>query len=99
MKQKKKILLQTAKDINRITVLSGIGFLACLGARGLKWDTLAGLIGIVFTVLAGWAFFSAMELREKDREAASYNMIWGTGALTLLLGACAAVQIKIWFGL
>ena len=98
-KQKKMRLLQTPQEINRMTVISGLGFLACLAARVAEWENIAGVIGVVFTITAAWAFFSALELREKDKEAASYNMLWGTGALTLLLGACAAVQIKVWFGL
>lgn len=98
-KQKKNRLLQTVQEINRVTIISGVGFLAYLGVRIAGLETVAGIISIVFTIVAAWAFFSAIDLRGKDKEAASYNMIWGTGALTILLGACAALQMKLWFGL
>lgn len=98
-KQKKKRLLQTPQEINRLTVVTGVGFLLCLAARAVGMETIAGLLSIVLTAVSAWVFVSAMELREKDRDAAGYNMIWGSGALTVLLFACAAVQIKLWFGL
>ena len=87
MKDTKKEPLST-RQINGGAILSGIGFLLYLAARALGWELAADIICIVFGVG-----------RQKDKELVSYSLLWGTGALALLLGGCAVLTIKIKLGL
>lgn len=98
-KEKKGFLLRTVPQINRWTGISGVGFLLYLGAAALELRLAADVIAVVFVLIALRTFLSAADLRGKDKEAVTYNLLWGTGALTLLLGACVALAVKTRFGL
>ena len=98
-KKKKSLLFQTQKQMNLGSIASGTGFLLYLGARAMKLEVVAGLIAIAFTVVAAWTFFSVIDGREKDKETFSYNLLWGSGALAIMLGACAVLTIRQWLGL
>ena len=39
------------------------------------------------------------ESRKRDKAAVSYNLLWGTGALTILLVACAVLSVKVRLGM
>ena len=97
--ENKGFLLRTVPQINRWTGISGVGFLLYLGAAALKIQLVADILAVIFALVALRAFLSAADLRGKDKEAVSYNLLWGTGALMLLLGACTALAVKNWFGL
>ena len=97
--QKKGLLLHTEKQLNGGAILSGVGFLLYLAARALGWESTAGSICCVFGLIAVWTFLSAAAVRRKDKETVSYNLLWGTGALALLLGGCAVLTIKMRLGL
>ena len=96
MKDTKK---ETIRRLNGGAVLSGLGFLLYLAARALGWGLAADVICIVFGIIAVLTFLCAASERRKDKEAVSYNLLWGTGALALLLGACAVLTVKMWLGL
>lgn len=98
MKDTKKGPL-TTRRINGGAILSGIGFLLYLAARALGWELAADIICIVFGVISMLTFLAAAIGRQKDREAVSYSLLWGTGALALLLGGCAVLTIKMKLGL
>ena len=92
-------LLRTGPQINRWTAISGLGFLLYLGAAALEWILVKDIIAVIFAVIAIITFLSAADLRQKDKEAVSYNLLWGTGSLAIMLGACAVLGIKLRLGL
>ena len=94
MKDMKKGPL-TTRTINGGAILSGIGFLLYLADRALGWEMAADIICIVFGVIAVLTFFAAAVSRKKDKEMVSYSLLWGTGALAMLLGGCAVLTIKM----
>ena len=98
MKDTKKGPL-TTRTINGGAILSGIGFLLYLAARALGWEMAADGICIVFGVIAVLTFLAAAVGRQKDKELVSYSLLWGTGALAMLLGGCAVLPIKMKLGL
>ena len=99
MKEKKGFLLQTVLQMNGGAALCGVGFLLYLGASALGWVTAADILTIAFGVVSLYVFISVSEGRRKDKEAVSYNLLWGTGALALLLCGCAVLTIRLRLGL
>jgi len=99
MKEKKGFLLQTVRQMNGGAALCGVGFLLYLGASALGWVTAADILTIAFGVVSLYVFISVSEGRRKDKEAISYNLLWGTGALALLLCGCAVLTIRLRLGL
>ena len=99
MKAKKGFLLQTVRQMNGGAALCGVGFLLYLGASALGWVTAADILTIAFGVVSLYVFISVSEGRRKDKEAVSYNLLWGTGALALLLCGCAVLTIRLRLGL
>lgn len=97
--KKNGILMKTTREICIGAAVSGIGFLAYLGAAAMKWQMLSGIISIIFFLIALLSMVSSASLRKRSKEAVSYNLLWGTGALTVLLGACVAVNVKFWLGI
>ena len=85
--------------MNKGACVSGVGFLLYLGAAALEWILVKDLIAIVFGAIAIWTFFSVAEARQKDKEAVSYNLLWGSGSLAIMLGACAVLGVKLRLGL
>lgn len=97
--KKKGLLFQTTKQINTGAAVSGIGFLLYLALAAMGQELAADIIVIAFAVLAVWTFISAAVGRGRDKGSVSYSLLWGTGALTLLLGACALLALKLRLGL
>lgn len=97
--EKKGLLLRTEKQLNGGAIVSGAGFLLYLAARALEWGMAADIVCIVFGVIAVWTFLSAAVGRRKSKKTVSYSLLWGTGALALLLGACAVLTIRQRLGL
>lgn len=94
MKRKKGFLLQDTKQLNLGAMVSGVGFLLYLGAAALGWRDAADVLSLVFALVALYVFASAAEGRRKDKEAVSYNLLWGTGALAMLTCLCAAASLR-----
>ena len=90
---KKQILLQTVRQMNAGAMVSGLGFLLYLGASVLGWRGIADGLAGVFALASLYVFASAAAARRRDREAVSYNLLWGQGALTALLCLCAAAAV------
>ena len=42
---------------------------------------------------AGYAVLAAPDCREKDKDSVSYNIVWGTGALAILMLLPAVMTI------
>ena len=71
----------------------GIGFALYLVLSALEWRTAALIVAIGFGIEAAYTFFSAVDCREKDKDAVSYNILWGTGAVMILLLVPAVLTI------
>ena len=99
MRRKKGFLLQTVRQLNGGAILCGGGFLLYLGARALAWAAVSDALALIFFLASVYVFASALAGRRRDREAVSYSLLWGTAALALLLGLCAALTVKLRLGL
>lgn len=99
MKPRKSLLLRGVRQLNLGAMVSGAGFLLYLGAAALGKRGLADALALVFALAALYVFVSAAEERRRDKEAVSYNLLWGTGALAALLCLCAAASLRQRLGL
>ena len=79
--------------------VSAIGFFLYLLAAGLVGQSAAGVVAIVFGPIAVYVFLSVAAVRGEDKDAVGYNLLWGTGALALMLGTVAVLSVKLWLGL
>ena len=99
---KKDIWLKPGKELNTGAIIGGIGFAIYIALSALEWRGLA-LTGryrwlalfaaLAFGLEAGYAFLSALDCREKDKDSVSYNIVWGTGALAILMLLPAVMTI------
>ena len=99
MKEKKSLLLQTVKQMNIGVSVCGIGFLLYLAVSAMEWWGVRDLLAVIFGLISVYVFLSVACGREKDKEAVSYNLLWGSGALTIMLCAFAVLGIKVRLGL
>ena len=97
--EKKSFLMKELRSMNIGAVVSGVGFLLYLGAAALEWILVKDLVAIVFGAVAVWTFFSVLDARGKDKEKFTYSLLWGTGALAIMLVVCAYMGIKLRLGL
>ena len=51
------------------------------------------IVAIGFGIEAAYTFFSAVDCREKDKGSVSYKILWGTGAVMILLLVPAVLTI------
>lgn len=98
MKEKKSLLLQTVKQMNIGVSVAGIGFLLYLGTAAMNLEIVKGLLAIVFGAISLYVFLSVAVAREKDKETITYNLLWGSGALAIMLCGIAFLTIKMWLG-
>lgn len=99
MRENKGFLLQTVSQMNSGAIVSGLGFLLYLALSALGRETAAGITAIAFGLAAVYVFASVAVGRSRDRESVSYSLLWGTGALALLLGGCGVLTVRLWLGL
>lgn len=86
-------LLQGSRQLNLGAIVSGVGFLLYLGAAALEWKAAADILSLAFALVSLYVFVSVAAGR-RDRETVSYNLLWGQGALALLLCLCAAATLR-----
>lgn len=96
---KKDIWLKPGKQINNGAIVGGIGFALYILFSALEWETLALITAIGFGIESAYTFLSTLEWREKDKDSISYSIMWGTGALALLMLVPAVMTIKLELGL
>lgn len=96
---KKDIWLKPGKQINNGAIVGGIGFALYLLFSALEWEAAALITAIGFGVESLYTFWSTIEWRDRDKESVSYSIMWGTGALTLLMLVPAVMTIKMELGL
>ena len=99
MRDDRSFLLRGERQLNRGAIVSGVGFLLYIGASALGWAGVAGALAPLFGALSLYVFASAVAERRRDKEIVSYNLLWGQGALALLLCACAGLTLREWLGL
>ena len=90
---KKDIWLKPGKELNTGAIIGGIGFAIYIALSALEWRGLALFAALAFGLEAGYAFLSALDCREKDKDSVSYNIVWGTGALAILMLLPAVMTI------
>jgi len=98
-KEKKWWRLQTVKQMNMGAGISGIGFLLYLAVSAMKLGIIRDLVVIVFAMVSTWVFVSVADGRKKNKEAVSYNLLWGTGALAIMMVFLAFATIRMRLGL
>jgi len=94
MKRQGGFLLRDVRQMNRGAVASGVGFLLYLGATVLGWTAAADILALVFSVVSVYVFASVAAGRRRDKEAVSYNLLWGQAALALLTCMCAVLALR-----
>ena len=99
MKENKGFLLKTVKEMNIGACVSGAGFLLYLLASAVVPGIVPEMVAWVFGLFALYVWFSVMAGRREDKEAVSYNLLWGQSAVTLMLVACAVLSLKVRLGL
>lgn len=96
---KKTIWLKPGRQINSGAIVGGIGFVLYIIFSALEWEAAALITAIGFGLESAYTFFSTLEWREKDKDSVSYSIMWGTGALMLLMLVPAVATIKLALGL
>lgn len=99
MNEKKGFLLQTPKQMNMGAIVSGVGFVLYLVISALGQTLAADAVAVLFGIVALYVLASVAAGRRKDKEAVSYSLLWGQGAVTLLLVGCAVLAIRQRLGL
>lgn len=99
MKRKKGFLLEGTGKLNLGAMVSGAGFLLYLGAAALGKRGAADALSLLFALISLYVFASTAAERRRDKEAVSYNLLWGTGALAALLCLCAIASLRQRLGL
>lgn len=92
MKEKKGFLLKTTKGMNIGTTVSAVGFLAYLAVSVVS-PLAADIVAGIFSVAAVYVWISVVAGRHNDKEAVSYNRLWGQSAVTLMLVACTLLGL------
>lgn len=96
---KKHFLLREVRQMNLGAIVSGVGFLLYLGTSALEWTAAADILALIFAPASLYVFASVAAGRRRDKEMVSYNLLWGQGALTILLCMCAALTLREWLAL
>ena len=99
MREKKGFLLQTVSQMNTGAIVTGLGFLLYLALSALTLETAADITAVAFGMVSVYVFASVAAGWSRDKEAVSYSLLWGTGALALLLGGCGVLTFRMWLGL
>lgn len=87
------------EKLNKWYIVTAGGFVLYLAACAVVGQKIAGVVALVFALIAVRLFLSASAARSEDKERVGYNLLWGSGAMALLLGACTVVSVKLWLGL
>ena len=98
-KEKKWFELKTRKQLNWGAGVSILGFFLYLLVSALDLGFLKDLVVIVFAAVSLWVFVSVADKRKDDKETVSYNLLWGTGALAIMMVFFAVATIRMRLGL
>ena len=92
---KKRFFLKPEK-LNQGYVASAVGFVGYLTACALLGQAKAGIVAVLFAAVSIYEFLSVAAARAEDKETVGYNLLWGSGALAIMMCAFAAASIKLW---
>jgi len=100
----KKPFFLEISGIRKGVAAAAAGFLIYLLLSALKWDAVAAVFALLFGLWALFVFLSALAGRAKDpkhhsEKDISYSLLWGSGALTILLLGCGILGVKLLLGL
>lgn len=87
------------EKLNKGYVTSAVGFVAYLAACAGVGQAKAGVLALIFAIVSIYVFLSVAAAREDDKEKVGYNLLWGSGALAIMMCAFAVASIKLWLGL
>lgn len=95
-----KLFFTKRSQLNAGAITSGVGLLAYLACAALGLpEVISGLVAIAFAMAAVYTFLSILLWpKERKKEEIGYNLLWGQGALTILLTACAVLTVREWIG-
>ena len=99
MKEKKGFWLQTVKQMNIGDGVCGVGFLLYIAALAMGMEGVADAVTFIFGLISVYVFFSVLDGRSKDKDAVSLSLLWGAGALMIMLAGCAVLTIRLYLGL
>lgn len=81
-------------------VLSAVGFVLYLAACALVGQAKAGVVAVLFAVVSIYVFLSVSAAwGEKEERTIGYNLLWGSGALAIMMCAFSVASIKLWLGI
>lgn len=95
--KKQGFLLRDVRRMKQWAGISGVGFILYLVVAAVI-PAAAVVVAVIFGLAAVRTFLSVMDARQRDKESVSYNLLWGTGALALMLAAFAVLEIKMLLG-
>lgn len=98
-KEKRGFLLKTQKQLNLGAAVSALGFLLFLLVSALNLGIVKDIVVVVCAVVSLWVFVSVADVRKDDKETVSYNLLWGTGALALMMVFFAFATLRMRLGL
>ena len=96
MKEKISIWLQTVKQLRIGVSVCGVGFLLYIMLLMLEMEATADVIACIFGPISVYVFFSVVDARSRDKEAVTFSLLWGAGALMIMLAGCAILAIKFY---
>ena len=96
---KKWFELKTKKQLNRGAWVSALGFVAFLVVSALDLGILKDICVVVFAAVSLWVFLCVADVRKSDKETVTYNLLWGTGALAVMMVFFAFATIRMRLGL
>jgi membrane protein implicated in regulation of membrane protease activity len=93
---RKALFLNTQKQLHAGEIVSGAGFLLYIALSALKIPEAALAAELaVFSVFSVWTLVSMIVYpRSRKKKEVSYNLLWGQGALTILLVACEVLTVR-----
>ena len=98
-KMKKWFELKTKKQLNRGAWVSALGFVAFLVVSALDLGILKDICVVVFAAVSLWVFLCVADVRKNDKESVTYNLLWGTGALAVMMVFFAFATLRMRLGL
>ena len=96
---KKWFELKTRKQLNRGAWVSALGFVLYLVVSALNLGVLKDIVVVAAAAVSLWVFLCAADVRKDDKETVSYNLLWGTGALAMMLVFFTFATLRMRLGL
>ena len=100
MRKVNHLLLKNLHQLRIGQIVSALGFavyIVCSALNSAESVQLAVLV--LFSLIALWTMASVIFYpRARKKEEVSYNVVWGQGAVTIVLVACTVLTIRQMMG-